>query len=369
MTHAQDGPDFTTPAGSAVVQLRTVAVTSGRPAKEPDAPLNQPIVPASTYVGGGATGYGRYGNPGWSALEDAVGQLEGGTAISFASGMAGVNAVVDLLDEGATLLISDTCYLGVASLAAERARQGRLTLRPVPVDDTDAIVAAAEGADMVWLESPTNPLMDVADLKAVSAALAALPGDAPLLVVDNTFATPILQRPLELGADLVVHSATKFLSGHSDAVLGAVVTADQAIADRLLASRSLHGATPGVLEAFLVLRGLRTLALRVEAAQESALILAERLGQHRSVRRVRHPGWGSLLSIELADADAADRLVAGARVWVHATSLGGVESTFERRRRWPAELPTVPDSLVRLSVGIEHVDDLWADLRRVLDSL
>ncbi|MDN5724930.1 MAG: PLP-dependent transferase [Propionibacteriales bacterium] len=348
-------------------RLRTIAVTAGRPAREPDAPLNHPIVPASTYIGGGEIGYGRYGNPGWSALEDAIGKLEGGTATTFSSGMAGVAAILDLLDPGATLVLADTCYLGVAALVAERAATG-LTVRTVPVNDTDAILAAAEGADAVWLESPTNPLMDVADLPAVAAGLSARLGTRPLLIIDNTFATPILQRPLETGADLVLHSATKFFSGHSDAVLGAVVAADPALVAQLLAKRTLHGGVPGALEAYLVLRGLRTLPLRVTAAQTSASILAERLSTHPAVRRVRFPGWGSLLSIELADAATADRVVAGAQLWVHATSLGGVESTCERRRRWDAELPAVPEGLIRMSVGLEDVEDLWTDLASVLDS-
>ena len=363
----------------------TLAVTAGRPEPVPDAPLNQPVVFASTYVaspevGQGEMGYGRYGNPTWQALEDALGALEGGRAVSFGSGMAAAHAVLELLPQGFCLVLPTNCYLGVADAADQRALRYGGTVRRVDVADTAAVLAAAEGADMVWLETPTNPTIEVADLPAVRAGLGGVP-----LVVDNTFATPLLQRPLEVGADLVMHSATKLLAGHSDALLGAVVVAgDDAVRfDALSATRKLHGAIPGTMEAFLVLRGLRTLPVRLDRAQQNAQTLAELLAEHRAVQRVRYPGlssdpghavaartmagFGSLVSIDLPDANAADRFVAATQLWVHATSLGGVDSTLERRRRWPTELAGVPEGLVRLSVGIEHVEDLWADLEQALD--
>ena len=366
----------------------SLAVTTGRPERVVDAPLNQAPVFASTYVGttqvgAGEMGYGRYGNPTWRALEDAVGALEGGRALTFSSGMAAVHAVLELLPASGTVVIPANCYLGVASAVDERAAKYGLTVRRVDVADTTGVLAAAHGADMVWLESPTNPTIEVADLPALGAALAGV----TTLVVDNTFATPLLQQPLEVGADIVLHSATKFMSGHSDALLGALVVrdADTDTFGRLHATRSLHGATPGTLEAYLVLRGVRTLAVRVAQAQANAGVLAERLAAHSAVRLVRYPGlssdpghevaartmsgFGSLLSVELADAEAAEEFISAARIWVFATSLGGVESTFERRRRWPGELATVPEGLVRLSVGIEHVEDLWADLEQALDGL
>jgi len=355
------------PRPSSGTSIRTSVVTSGRPDRVPDAPLNQPIVPASTFVAGGPIGYGRYGNPAWSALEESIGLLEGGSAITFSSGMAAAQAILDLVTPGGRLVLAETCYLGVSALADRLTVQRGLLVERVPVDDVVAIAAAAPGADLVWLESPTNPLMEVADIPAVVATLADLPVDTrPRLVIDNTFASPILQRPLEHGADVVLHSATKLLSGHSDAVLGAVVTRHAEIADAVRQSRTLGGATPGALETFLVHRGLRTLALRVATAQDSATVLASRLAGHPAVQRVRHPGWGSLLSIELADAATADAFAAATRIWVNATSLGGVESTLERRRRWASELPRVPDGLVRMSVGIEDVEDLWQDLEQAL---
>lgn len=366
-------PTADSPAGAPDPQtgahVDTIAICSGRPAPVPDAPLNSPIVPASTYRAGGEVGYARYGNPGWAALEEALGDLDGGRALTFATGMAAAYAITALLPTGraadrpAKLVLGDNCYLGVAAAARDLAERGDVSVIRVPVDDTEAIVHAAADADMVWLESPSNPLMGVADLAAVGASLRELPA---LLVVDSTFATPVLQRPLALGADLVLHSATKFMSGHSDALLGVVVGADDEVMDRIENHRRHTGATPGVLEAFLVLRGLRTLPLRVRHAQGTAQLLAERLAAHPVIQRVRYPGFGSLLSIDLADAAAADRLVSGTRIWVNATSLGGVESTFERRRRWPEESADVPEGLVRMSVGLEHVDDLWADLTAAL---
>ncbi|MGZ4596789.1 MAG: PLP-dependent transferase, partial [Actinomycetes bacterium] len=209
--------------------------------------------------------------------------------------------------------------------------------------------------------------LDVADLPAAAALARAL---GALLVVDNTFATPVLQRPLASGADLVVHSATKLIAGHSDVVLGVVCGRDEELRRRLDDHRRLHGGIPGPMEAWLALRGLRTLALRVERAQESASVLAGRLTVHRAVERVRYPGFGSIVAVEMVGgAEAADALTAGVTLWTHATSLGGVESTLERRRRWPSESATVSESLVRLSVGIEDVDDLWGDLEQALDRL
>lgn len=366
----------------------TLAVAVGRPDRVPDAPLNQPLVPAATYVGAprtdtGEIGYGRYGNPGWLALEQAIGRLEGGRCLTFSSGMAAGSAVLDLFGAGTTVLRPAHCYLGIAAAMEQRVQQHGWTVREADLTDTEAFLAAARGADLIWLESPTNPMIEVADLAAIAAGRE--PGS--VLVVDNTFASPLLQRPLELGADLVLHSATKIISGHSDALLGAVVVAepDDDRFGRLETTRRLGGAIPGALETYLVLRGLRTLPIRLAAAQASAAVLAERLAAHPRVDRVRYPGladdpghalaeagmagFGSLLSIELADGATADRFIDGLELWVFATSLGGVESMLERRRRWPGELPTVPEGLIRMSVGVEHVDDLWADLEQALARL
>jgi len=374
--------------GSTRLHLETVAVTAGRPEHVVDAPLNPPVVFASTYVGAHDTsaakiGYGRYGNPTWEALEVAIGALEGGRALTFASGMAAAHAVLELMPTGGVIVIPHNCYLGVAEAVDRRAARYGWQVRRVNVADTDEVLAAAEGADVVWIESPTNPTIEVADLPTLGENLS----PSSLFVVDNTFATPLLQRPLEFGADIVLHSATKLLSGHSDVVLGAIVTKadEKQTFEALDAIRRSFGASPGAMEAYLALRGLRTLPLRLAQAQTSAQILAERLVDHRAVQRVRFPGlatdpghdlarrtmsgFGSLISIDLPDAKTAETFVDGCSLWVFATSLGGVESTLERRRRWSGELQSVPEGLVRLSVGIEHVEDLWTDLAQALDRL
>lgn len=372
--------------GPTALHPESLAVAAGRPERVPDAPLNQPIVPASTYVGAANTdgpeiGYGRYGNAGWAALEATVGALEGGRAVSFSSGMAAGHAVLELVPPQGILVLPQHCYLGVAGAARERAERQGLQVRTVSGTDTEAILAAGADADMIWVETPANPTMEVADIAAIAAGR----GPNCLLMVDNTFATPILQQPFQLGADVVMHSATKLLAGHSDALCGIVVTAPDRddLFSRVDGVRRMHGATPGSLEAFLVLRGIRTLAVRIRQAQQNAGALAELLAGHPKISRVRYPGlatdegyarataqmsgFGSMLSIELAGATEADALVAGLELWVHATSLGGVDSSLERRRRWAAELPTIPEGLIRMSVGIEHIDDLSADLLQALE--
>jgi len=343
----------------------TLAVTAGRPPHEPDRPLNEPLTMASTYVAGGDLEYGRYGNPTWTAFEAALGELEGGRCLAFASGLAAVSTVLDLVGHGARVVAPRHAYNGSIMQLADLEARGRLSATLVDVTDTDAVVAACEDAALVWLESPTNPALEVAEIEPIARAA----HDAgAYVVVDNTFATPLLQRPLDLGADLVVHSATKFLAGHSDVLLGAVLTRDDQLHDVLKGRRDLIGAVPGTLETWLALRGLRTLHLRVERAQSNAQALVRRLEEHPAVEEVRYPGFGAIVAIVLAQgALAADLLTHQTRLWVHATSLGGVESTFERRRRWKTEAATIPDALVRMSVGIEDVDDLWEDLRSALD--
>ncbi len=346
----------------------TRLVALGREPVSPGGQVGAPLVLTSTYHADGAVAYARGGNPTWTAFEEAVGSLEGGDALVTASGMAAVAAALSLVPHGGTVVAPDAAYNGVvASLAALEA-EGAARVRPVDVTDTDAVVAATDGADLLWLESPTNPLLEVADLPALAAAAHAR---GVLTVVDNTFATPLVQRPLELGADVVVHSATKYLSGHSDVLLGVLVTAPtdagRALHARLERHRRLHGGIAGPVETWLALRGLRTLHLRLERATANAAELARRLEGHPALTRVRYPGTGAIVSVEVAGgARAAERVCAGTRTWVHATSLGGVESTLERRRRHPDEPPRVPEELVRLSVGIEDVDDLWADLDRAL---
>lgn len=371
-----------TPDGEAAGQelgwrLATRAVTAGRPTGPGD-PMNVPPTFTSTYRDGGDLGYGRWGNPTWTAFESAIGALEGGQALAFGSGMAAMAAVLETLPVGSTVLLPRDAYAGGRNFLADVGDRGRLLAIPVDMTDTTAVLERLADADLVWVESPINPLLDIVDLRKVLGAA----GEARVpAVVDNTLATPVVQRPLDLGATAVVHSATKFIGGHSDLLLGTVVTRDRDLLDRLLQRRTLHGAVPGTLEAWLALRGLRTLPLRVERAQASALLLAGRLEQSPGVLRVRYPGlpshpghglastqmsgYGAVLSFELGDAEAAQAFVNRLRLVVGGTSLGGVESTIDRRNRWPGE-EHVPPGLLRLSVGIEDPDDLWVDLDQAL---
>lgn len=345
----------------------TIAVTAGRPPHTPDEPLNVPITMAATYVAGGDLEYGRYGNPSWTAFENVLGKLEGGRCLSFASGMAAVTTVLDLVGQGATVVAPQHAYQGSLMCLADLEARGRLTTILVDIEDTEAVIAACDDAALVWLESPTNPALEIADIVAISEAAHAA---GAVVVVDNTFATPLLQQPIAMGADIVVHSATKYLSGHSDVLLGAIVTADEQLYDVLKGRRSLTGSVPGAFETWLALRGMRTLHLRVERAQANARALLPRLEAHPAISQVRYPGFGAIISIVLGEGElAADLLVRKTTLWVHATSLGGVESTFERRRRWKTEARTIPVGLVRMSVGIEDADDLWADLETALDTL
>lgn len=336
--------------------------------------MNPPVTLTSTYVASpgsprpGDLGYGRWTNPTWESFEQALGALEGGRALLFGSGMAAIAGALSLVPDGATVVVPRHAYNGTLSLLADFAERGRLVVRLTDLHDLDpddgTMDAAADGAALMWIETPTNPMLEVADLPALVAAGHAA---GALVVVDNTFATPLLQRPLSDGADVVVHSVTKYLAGHSDVVLGATVTADDALYSRLHGHRTLNGAIPGPMEAFLALRGLRTLHLRVERSGANAAELARRLADHPAVGKVRYPGFGSIVSIEVAGgADGAERVASSVRLWVHATSLGGVESSLERRRRHPGEPRSVPENLIRLSVGIEDVEDLWADLDQAL---
>jgi cystathionine gamma-synthase len=345
----------------------TRAVTAGRPEHLPDAPLNVPLTMASTYVAGGDLEYGRYANPTWTAFEEVLGELEGGRCLSFASGLAAVAAVFDLVGQGAKVVAPHHAYHGSVSQLGDLESRGRLTTELVDISDTDAVVKACDGAALVWVESPTNPSLEIADIPTIAAAARKA---GAYVAVDNTFATPLLQRPLEDGADLVVHSATKYLAGHSDVLMGAIVTGDEELHRVLKGRRDLIGSVPGTLEAWLATRGIRTLHLRVERAQANAQELIRRLAEHPAIAEVRYPGFGGVVSVVLAEgALAADLLTHKTTLWVHATSLGGVESTFERRRRWRSEPATIPDGLVRMSVGIEDVEDLWTDLRTALDDL
>ncbi|AXH96493.1 trans-sulfuration enzyme family protein [Ornithinimicrobium avium] len=362
---------LSTPHASLRAASRVVAL--GRPQRVPGAPVNVPVHLTSTYVSGGEVSYARVSNPTWEALEEVLASLEGtdeGMALAFASGLGAVAAVVALVPVGGVVVAPRHAYNGTSGLLAEREAAGALIVRRVGAEDTGGIVAACEGADLLLLESPTNPMMELTDVAAVVRGLDERWGtDRPVVACDNTFATPLLRRPLEQGADVVVHSATKYLAGHSDVLLGAVVVAGERtdLLERLHTHRTLHGAVPGPSEAWLVLRGVRTLHVRLERASATAALLVDRLTGHPAVERVRFPGFGAMLCLEVAGGqEAAERVCAATRLWTHSTSLGGVESQIERRRVHALEARTVPVNLLRLSVGVEDAEDLWEDLAQAL---
>jgi cystathionine gamma-synthase len=356
-------------------------VSAGR-ASEAGAPLNVPLIPASNFIIGTGREYSRDdGTPTWEALEEVVGGLESGKAVAFASGMAAIASVFDQLSAGAVAVLPDDCYQGVAGLVAAGAARQRWSIQRLAVDDTAAWIHACSVADLIWLESPSNPLLTVADLETICAA-PRKPG--AIVAVDNTFATPLNQQPLDFGATVSLQSATKFIGGHSDLLAGIATTKDDALWHALRKSRELNGATPGTLEAFLAVRGARTLALRLQRAQQTAMTLSERLANHRLVTRVRYPGlpshptheiakrvlkgFGTIISFDLlGNAEFADDVCRNVRLIRHATSLGAVESTIERRAAIPGQ-EHLPASLLRLSVGIEDADDLWHDLDAAINS-
>lgn len=356
-------------------------VVAGRGDQTPGAPLNVPPVLASNFILGGDRAYTRdNGTPTWEAFEEILGGLEHGVAVAFASGMAVVAAVFELLPARAQIVIPDDCYQAVVGLAAAGEQRDRWTVTRLSPEDTDGWLQATGNADLLWLESPSNPLLHVADLPAILSR-PRKPG--ALAVIDNTFATPLGQQPLELGADIAMHSATKYLGGHSDLMLGAAVARDDEVADRLRERRLLSGGIPGALETYLAVRGMRTLHVRFERATASAAELSARLERHPEVTKVRYPGlqshsthgnasrvmrsYGAMISFDVAgDSDRAEAVCQSLRIIQHATSLGSVESTIERRAAVPGQ-QHLPPTLLRLSVGCENVEDLWADLGRALE--
>jgi cystathionine gamma-synthase len=341
----------------------TLAVLAGRP-RGPGEPLNQPPVLASAFESGAGRGYARRSNPTWEAFERALGVLDGGRAVAFATGMAAVAAVVESLPPRSRVVCAASAYVEVRELLAERAAAGAIDLELVDPLDTDATIAALGRADALWLDVISNPLLEVAELDRI---LPAARDAGVTAIVDSTLATPVLLRPLAHGADVVVHSATKYIGGHSDLLLGAAVCRDPSRAASLAELRGRRGAVPGTMETWLGLRGLRTLPLRIERSVATTGELAERLRAHRAVVRVRYPGLGAVVSFEVEDAARADRLCRGVRLISHAGSLGGVETLIERPGHWQDD-PAIPPALVRLSVGCEDPADLWRDLDRALNT-
>ena len=356
----------------------TVAVQSGRPERIAGAPMSRAITLSTTYVHSANIGYGRDGSETWGALEKALGDLDGGHAITFSSGLAAATAITTLIPKGGVVVMPNAAYYGVKQIFRALAEKGLISLRFVDGGNTDEVIKATDGAAVVWMESIANPTLVVADIPAIAAAAKKV---GALSVVDATFATPLRQKPLELGADIVLQSATKFIGGHSDLLLGAVICKSADHAAKISAYRHDFGSVPGSLESFLALRGLRTLAVRLDRSEANAIELAKRLKAHPKVKKVNYPslegdsqyekakrvlpnGCGAMVSFELdGKPEQVDQLLSGLKLITHATSLGGVESLIERRTRYSVEAEAgVPMTLCRFSVGIENVEDIWTDL-------
>ncbi|MHC5010558.1 MAG: cystathionine gamma-synthase [Planctomycetota bacterium] len=372
--------------------FHTRAIHAGQSPDPSTGAVMPPVYLTSTYVQeapGVHKGYeySRTANPTRTALQGCLADLEGGAwSLAFASGLAATQAVLTLLSSGDRIILGHDVYGGTYRLVAQVMARWGLRYEVVDTTDLDALRRAleAEPTQLVWFESPTNPLLHVTDIQA-ACELAKAAG--ALSVVDNTFATPYLQAPLDLGADLVVHSTTKYLGGHSDVVGGAVVGRDDTLRERLAFLQNAVGAVPGPLDCFLVLRGIKTLPLRMERHADSAEQVAAWLGARPQVARVHYPGrsdhpghavaakqmrrFGGMVSFELdADLDAAIRFASATRLFALAESLGGVESLLDHPAsmthasvpREEREAHGFKDGLLRLSVGLENVDDLLADL-------
>jgi len=376
-------PPVADPGGDAPLP-GTRVVHAGLPEPVQGAPFLPGPTFASPYhlagdVDAALSGYNRHGNPTWARYEAALGELEGGDAVVFASGMAAIGAVLlPWLGPGDVLVAPADGYPGVRALAQEQLAPRGVEVRLVPTEDA-AIGAALDGATLVWLETPSNPGLDVCEVAALAAAAHAA---GAAVLVDNTLATPLDQRPLELGADVSLASGSKALTGHSDLTFGHVATRDPERLAALRAWRVLGGAVPGPFEAWLAHRSLATLDVRLERQCANAQALAELLARRSDVSSVRYPGlptdpahavaarqmrrFGPVLGFTLADAERAQRFLAACDLVFEATSFGGLHSTAERRARWATD--AVPEGFIRFSAGCEAAADLLADVARALDA-
>ncbi len=346
----------------------TQALHAGLPqAVNGEAFLPGPVFAAPFHMAGEADPdddlYGRYSNPSVARLEAAIGELERAATLTFASGMAAASAVLfTTLDPGDVVVLPSDGYFQVRALAAEHLERLGIAVRYAPTDD-DAVRAALPGAKLVWLETPSNPMLDIVNIAALAADAHAA---GALVAVDNSLATPMRQRPIELGADFSVAAGTKQLSGHSDLLLGYVSCADPERLAAIHEWRTSTGAIAGPFEAWLAHRSLATLGVRVERQEATAAALAAMLRERDDVVSVSWPGVGCVVSFDLGDADRAQRFLAACELVAEATSFGGVHSSAERRRRYASEPESIPEGLVRFSVGVEDPRDLLADVERAL---
>jgi len=375
--------------------LQTLAIHAGQEPDPTTGAIMTPIYQTSTFVQqapGQHKGYdySRSGNPTRAALESLIAALEGGKyGLAFSSGLAAIDTVMRLVNPGEHVIVGNDVYGGTYRLFERVLARYGLKFTWVDLADLDAVRAAfTPQTRLLWLETPTNPLLALADIEALAEIAHNHPAERGVLVaVDNTFASPALQQPLRLGADIVMHSSTKYLGGHSDVVGGALAYSDDGVHEQLKFLQNAVGAVPGPMDCFLVMRGIKTLGLRMERHCSNALAIARFLEDHRAVQKVLYPGLeshpqhalaqrqmrgpGGMISVILDSPEAAERMVTRTRLFALAESLGGIESLIEHPHSMThastaASPIAVPETLVRLSVGVEHVDDLIEDLRAAL---
>jgi cystathionine gamma-synthase len=344
----------------------TIAISSGRPKPNNDGPINTPISLNSTYHAGGDIGYARYGNDTAFSLEQVIEKLEYGKTLVFNSGMSAIKAVFDNVPLGSKVVASNQGYAGVNATLSQMQDQGKLIAKFVDISNLAEVLSELKNCYMLWIETPTNPRLDVADIDALVKACRS---QGTLVGVDNTFATPLLQTPLKIGADISMNSVTKYMAGHSDVLCGSISSNNIDLLNKIEFSRKISGTIIQPFDAYLALRGIRTFPIRFEKAQDNAKKLVKKIADHPMVIKVNYPGFGAMLSFEVdADVEGTNRICSSSRIISNATSLGSVESLWERRRRWPLESVLVPENLIRLSVGCEDPEDLWNDIKHALES-
>jgi cystathionine beta-lyase/cystathionine gamma-synthase len=389
--------DFTTSTKGAPMKFETLAIHAGQEPDPNNGAVMTPVYLTSTYMQDGVGKprqgyeYSRTMNPTRKALQDCLAALEGGNyGLAFASGLAATDTVLRLLNADSHVLAGNDVYGGTFRLFDKVLRRFSLDFTFADTTDPESVAEAlTPSTRLVWLETPTNPMLRITDIRAVAEIVHAHPNN-PILVVDNTFATPYLQRPLELGADIVVHSMTKYLGGHSDVVGGAVIVKDKELADKLYFLQNAVGAVIGPMDSFLVLRGIKTLPLRMDRHYENAAAIVEFLSNHQKVEKLIYPfheshpqykvatrqmknGGGMISFLIKGGKEAAIKMVEATKIFTLAESLGGVESLIEV----PAAMThlsvagsqlDVDPALIRLSVGVENKEDLLEDLKQALDN-
>ena len=345
--------------------FETNAIYGGRPKRYPDSPLNTPVSFNTTYTAGGPWGYGRYGNDSCVSLEETISLLEGGKTLAFASGMSAISSLFSNIPVGAIIVASNQGYAGINATMQKLHNEGKIIARFVDITNTGEVLANLEDAYMLWLESPTNPRLEVADLNRL---IRSCNKTGVIVGVDNTFATPMNQKPLEMGADMSMNSITKYLSGHSDVLMGSISFNNDSLYDAVEFSRKINGTIPQPFEAWLALRGIRTFPLRFKKAESNAKQLFKLISDHNKISKVYYPGFGAMISFEVdASIEEVDAICNRSKLIANATSLGSVESIWERRRRWPLESNLVSENLIRLSGGCEDINDIWKDIRESLN--